>query len=68
VAPSRMSRRRPLDRQIVDVVFSYVNTKVVCAVEKYFTRVDVTCMFPFVITTLQREGETGPFVPNYFDR
>ena len=68
VLPSRMSRQRPLDRQIVDVVFSYVNTKGACAVEKYFTRVDVTCMFPFIITTLQRKGKRGAFVPNYFDR
>jgi hypothetical protein len=68
VVPSRMSRQRPLDRQIVDVVFSYVNTKSAYAVEKYFTRVDVTCMFPFLITTLQRKGNQGAFVPNYFDR
>jgi PatG C-terminal/Subtilase family len=69
VVPSRLSRQRPRERQIVDVVLSYVNAKVACAAEKYFTRVNVTCMFPFIITKLQREGgETGSFVPNYFDR
>jgi hypothetical protein len=68
VVPSRMSRQRPLERQIVDVIFSFVNTKGACAVERYFTRVDITCMFPFIITTLKREGNRGAFVPNYFDR
>jgi hypothetical protein len=54
------------DRRIVDPVFSFV-VKKTGALEKYFVRVDVTCLFPFITHTLQLD-RSDHFVPNYFDR
>ena len=61
VVPSRLWR----DRRIVDPVFSFVQRND-GALEKYFLRVDVTSLFPFLINSLQINS--GHFVPNYFDR
>lgn len=61
VIPSRLRR----DRRIFDPVFSFVQ-KNSGALEKYFLRVDVTYLFPFVVTSL-RPDKSGAFVPNYFD-
>jgi hypothetical protein len=47
VRPSRLSDTRT----IVDVIFSYTNRQT-DVVEKYFTRVDVTEEFPFLVTKL----------------
>jgi hypothetical protein len=44
-------------RNVVDVVFSYTNRQT-DFVEKYFTRVDVTEEFPFLVTKMSP----------YFDR
>ena len=47
VRPSRLNGRR----RIVDVVLTYTNRKT-DFVEKYFTRVDVTEEFPFLVTAI----------------
>jgi hypothetical protein len=47
VRPSRLSGTR----RIVDVIFSYTNRRS-DVTEKYFTRVDVTEEFPFLVTKL----------------
>ena len=47
VRPSRLSGTR----KVVDVVFSYRN-RATDVTEKYFVRVDVTGMFPFLVTKL----------------
>ena len=47
VRPSRLSGRR----RIVDVVLTYTNRKT-DFIEKYFTRVDVTEEFPFLVTAI----------------
>jgi PatG C-terminal len=47
VRPSRLSS----NRRIVDVIFSFTNRSTdVC--EKFFVRVDVTEMFPFLVTRM----------------
>lgn len=48
VRPSRLSGTR----KIVDVIFSYVNRNT-DVTEKYFTRVDVTDKWPFLVSKLQ---------------
>jgi hypothetical protein len=53
VLPSQLSGAR----RIVDVVFSFTN-RTSDVVSKYFTRVDVTECFPFLVTKM------GP----YYDR
>jgi hypothetical protein len=47
VRPSRLSGVR----KVVDVIFSYTNRQT-DVVEKYFVRVDVTEMFPFLVTKM----------------
>jgi hypothetical protein len=44
-------------RKVVDVIFSYTN-RITDVVEKFFTRVDVTEAFPYLVTNL----------PLYYDR
>jgi FtsZ-interacting cell division protein YlmF len=47
---SRLSETQT--RRIVDVIFSYINSKT-NVIEKYFTRVDVTEQWPFLVSKLQ---------------
>jgi hypothetical protein len=46
--PSRLSRLS-VGKRIVDVVFSYQSRKT-SSVQKYFVRVDVTHLFPFLVS------------------
>jgi hypothetical protein len=48
VRPSRLSGTR----KVVDVIFTYTNRQTDVS-EKYFVRVDVTELFPFLVTKLQ---------------
>lgn len=48
VQPSRLSGTR----KIVNIIFSYINRNT-DVVEKYFTRVDITDEWPFLVTKLQ---------------
>ena len=63
VIPSRLWR----DRRIVDPVFTFQRTTGTLE-EKYFVRVDVTYLFPFLVNSLHLDERFGGFVPNYFDR
>ena len=61
VVPSRLWR----ERRIVDPVFTFVHRDT-GTLEKYFVRVDVTHLFPFMLNHI--EFKDGNAIPNYFDR
>jgi Subtilase family/PatG C-terminal len=62
VVPSRLWR----ERRIVDPVFSFVGRET-GTLEKFFVRVDVTYLFPYLTKTIEFDQNENA-IPNYFDR